>query len=296
MVAATLVTLGRDFNRLWAGTGVSNLADGLLRIALPLYVVTLTDSPIAVAALTAVANLSWLVFGLPAGTLNDRFDRRRTMVAVSLGRGCLLGALAAAAAFGWATLPLVYATVFMMGVGETLFDSAAPAIVPSVVERADLARANSRRYAVELTANEFVGPPVAGFLNAVRPALAFASSCALYLCAAVLIVSMSARPRPSLAATTMRADLRDGLRFALRQQYLRVVALWAFGANLAGAITFSVLVLHAVTPGPLGLSSAGYGLLIAGLGLGGLAGAGVAGRVGATFGVTNSLTVASIAM
>ena len=71
--------LRSSFNRLWLASALSNLADGVFQVALPLLAVTLTRSPSLVAGVVLAQRLPWLVMALPAGALADRLDRRRTM-------------------------------------------------------------------------------------------------------------------------------------------------------------------------------------------------------------------------
>jgi MFS family permease len=62
---------------LWASSGLSNLADGIVKVALPLVAIQLTRSPTLIAGMTFAVTLPWLLFALPAGALADRLDRRR---------------------------------------------------------------------------------------------------------------------------------------------------------------------------------------------------------------------------
>ena len=82
-----MVGLGARFNKLWAAVIVSNLGDGVMGVAFPLLVASVTRDPVLVAGATVVGRLPWLLFALPAGALVDRLDRRRVMVAVDGGRG-----------------------------------------------------------------------------------------------------------------------------------------------------------------------------------------------------------------
>ena len=84
----------------------------------------------------------------------------------------------------------------MLGVGETLFDTAAQSVMPSVVERDDLSKANGRLYAVELTMNQFVGPPVGGLLAAIAISLAFAGSALAFAVAALALVALAGSFKP----------------------------------------------------------------------------------------------------
>ena len=85
------MALGRNFDRLWSATALSNLADGMFQVALPLLALRITRSPAQIAGVLLAARLPWLVFALPAGALADRLDRRRTMVNADLVRAALVG-------------------------------------------------------------------------------------------------------------------------------------------------------------------------------------------------------------
>jgi MFS family permease len=268
--------LGSDYRRLWSASAVSNLADGVFQTALPLFALTLTRSPTAIAGLTLAARLPWLLFALHAGALADRLDRRRTMVTVDVARVVLLVGLALVVVAGREHLAVLYLVAFCLGVGETLFDTSAQSVLPMVVGRDDLSVANGRLYAAELTMNQFVGPPVGGLLAGSAVALAFAGSGACYLVAAVALVTMTGqfRPtRPDGPPTRLRSDIVEGARFLWRNRLLRQLALMVGAMNLVATASIAVLPLFAVRPGPMGLSDHGYGLLLTAGAAGSLLGA-----------------------
>ncbi|MBA2633118.1 MAG: MFS transporter, partial [Chloroflexi bacterium] len=158
------MTLGRSYRRLWTATAASNLADGVFQVALPLTAVGITRSPAQVAGVTIAARLPWLTFALYAGALADRLDRRRTMIAVDVGRVVLIGMLAAVVALQAEQLWVLYVVALALGIGETIFDTAAQSVMPMVVGRDQLSSANSRLFAAEIAMNRFVGPPIGGLL------------------------------------------------------------------------------------------------------------------------------------
>jgi MFS family permease len=289
--------LGSAYWRLWSASALSNLSDGIFWIALPLLAVSLTDSPALIAGVTVASRLPWLVFALVAGALADRLDRRRTMVAVDVARSLTLGALAVAVATGVATLPLIYAIAFVLGTLETLFDTSAQSIMPSLVGRDQLSRANGRLYAVELTMNQFVGPPVGGFLAAIGIASAFGAGAVAYLVGALALLSIAGSFRPIRDGPARRIDreIGDGLRYLFRQRVLRTLAMMVGASNLAFSAAFAVLVLYAVTPGPLGLDEVGFGILMTSLAVGSLVGSFLAERMERLLGRAN-LLVASVVM
>ena len=260
--------------KLWLASAGSNVADGMFWIALPLLAVQLTDSPALIAGVTVASRLPWLLFALVAGALADRLDRRRTMVIVNLVRAALLGGLAAAALADVATLPLLYVVAFALGVAETLFDTSAQSIMPNLVEPDHLSRANGRLYAVELTMNQFVGPPIGGFLAALAIGLAFGAGAAAYLLAALSLFTIAGAFRPVREGppTRIHEEIGEGLRYLLGHRLLRVLALMVGVSNLISSAAFAVFVLYAVAPGPIGLDEVGFGLLMTALAIGNVVG------------------------
>ena len=272
--------------RLWASSAVSNLADGVFFIALPLLAVRLTDSPVLVAGVAIAGRLPWLVFVLVAGALADRLDRRRTMRNVQLFRVAVVGILAVLAMLDALSLPVLYVAAFVLGVGETMFDTAAQSIMPSIVPKEQLATANGRLYAVELIMNQFVGPPLGGLLIGLSVPLALSGSVAGYALAALglTLISGSFRPERAGPPTRLTTDIAEGLRYLWRHRVLRTLAIMVGVMNLASTATFAVFVLYAVAPGPMGLSEPAFGILLTSFALGSLAGSLVAARLEARLG------------
>jgi MFS family permease len=267
--------LGANFHKTLVASGFANLADGVLWVALPLLAVQLTRSPVLIAGVTVAARLPWLLAPV-AGALADRLDRRQTMVRVNLVRTVLLGGLALAVAADLATLPLLYAVAVLLGFAETLFDTSAQSLLPAVVGRDDLTRANSRLFAVELVANTFVGPPLGGLLAAAGLGLALGLPAAAYLVGggilALLVGSFRAVGAGPAGSTRLRDDIAEGARFVWRHPVLRPLAIMLGMGNMAFTAFFSVFVLYVVAPGPMGLSEAGFGVLTATVGAGSLLG------------------------
>jgi MFS family permease len=288
------MTLGRNFNRAMVASGFANLADGVLWVALPLLAVRLTRSPLLIAGITVAARLPWLLAPV-AGAFADRLDRRQSMVRVNLVRFVLLGGLALAVAGDIATLPMLYVVAVLLGIGETLFDTSAQSLLPAVVERDDLTRANSRLFAVELVANTFIGPPLGGLLAAASLALALGLPAAAYLAGAgflaLMVGSFRAAGAAPAGATRLRDEIAEGTRFVWRHPVLRPLAIMLGLQNMAFSAAFSVFVLFAVAPGPMGLSDAGYGVLTATLGIGSLIGSWQAVRVERRLGRVRTLVL-----
>ncbi|CAN5763102.1 MFS transporter [soil metagenome] len=281
MLARLGAGLGANYWKLWTSSAISNLADGVFFIALPLLAIRLTDSPALIAGLAFALRLPWLFFALIAGALADRLDRRRTMVLVQLLRAGLAAGLALAVVLGVESIWLLYVLALLLGIGETLFDTAAQSIMPNVVRRELLPLANGRLYAAEITMNQFVGPPLGGLLAAFAMVAAFGGSAVAWVVAALLMAAVVGAFRPVREGppTRITTDIAEGLRYLWGHGLLRTFALMVGVMNLASGAAFAIFVLYAVAPGPMGLSEPAFGLLLTTTALGAVGGTLVAPRL-----------------
>lgn len=291
-----MTELGTAYWRLWTSSSLSNLADGVVKVALSLVAVQLTRSPALIAGLGLALSLPWLVFALHAGVLADRVDRRHAMLTANVLRAVLLAVLAAAAALGFGSIWLLYAVALGIGIAETVHDTAAQAILPQVVGLDQLTRANSRLYAGELTANEFVGPPLGGFLVAAGAFAAFAAPSVLWIVAVAALFFVQGSFRAERTRdTSVRADLAEGLRFLWRNRFLRVMAIMVGGFNFATSAWLTLFVLYAVGPSSaMGLSEQAYGFLLATIALGGFAASFAAERIERALGRSRALVLSLV--
>src|SRR5277367_3953458 len=134
--------LGNRYVKLWAASSASALGSGLATIATPLFIASRTHDPLVVSAAFGASWLPWLLFALPGGVLVDRVDRRRLMVLIDWTRVAAMAVLATAIATGHGGIALLYAVLFVINTGEIVFRSASQAMIPAVVPRARLERAN----------------------------------------------------------------------------------------------------------------------------------------------------------
>jgi len=291
--------------RLWMASTISNLGDGVSIAAFPLLAASLTRDPFLLSLLGIAQFLPWLLFSLVAGALVDRWDRRLVMWRVDVFRAAVVGGLALLVAVDRANLPLIFAAAFVLGTAETLFDNASQAILPSLVERPLLPKANGRLYAGQIVANEFAGPPLGGLLFAGAAATPFFLDAGSFVGAAVMVAFLPgnyradrARAAPSDAGATavlreIRGDIAEGLRWLWHHRVLRTLALVLGAINLMYQAAIVILVLFAQDI--LGLGAAGYGLLITcsavGSVVGSLVGERLIGRVGSGVSLGASLII-----
>src|SRR5215210_3367144 len=114
--------MGIPFRWLVGSTWVGNLGDGIALAAGPLLVASQTSDPILVALAGLLQRLPWLLFGLYAGVLADRVDRRFLVMAVDLARAAVLVVLTVALVAGRVNVPVVLVTMFLLGTAEVFAD------------------------------------------------------------------------------------------------------------------------------------------------------------------------------
>ncbi|WP_344922749.1 MFS transporter [Streptosporangium oxazolinicum] len=290
-MAAT--SLGPAYHRLWLATALSNLGDGIRMAALPLLAAVMSSDPVVVAGVAVAGQSPWLIFGLFAGAIVDRYDQRRLTVLVDVARVLLLLVLVVALASGVAGVALVYAVAFACGVGETLRDTATATLLPPLVSDADLDRANGGLVNAEVAGNELVGPPLGGYLFGVALVLPFAVNGSALALAAALVFSLPNvfAHKAASSFTSKRqiaADTRAGLRWLARHRRLRTLVVLGALFALMDSVWFPIFVLY--VDQILGLPAWAYGGLLGVGAVGGLAGGYLAARLTRSIGSTAVLT------
>ncbi|MEE2041017.1 MFS transporter [Nocardiopsis sp. CT-R113] len=270
-----LPPLGPDFTRLWSASAITNLGDGALLAAGPLLAACLSSSAVAVSAAVVVQQLPKLLFALFAGALVDRLPRRAVLVAANLARSAVLGVLALTVLTGDVHRGLFYSALFLMGVGESLADTAYGAILVCAVDRASLGRANTRLALTFSLNNQLLGPPLGALAFAVLWALPFAFDAMAFALAGLLTarISQVSTPTPEteeVEQATLRAQITRGLVFVWTTPGLRTLCGCILVMNLTGVGAFAIWVLYAREH--LGLSDTGFGFFISAGAVGGIAG------------------------
>nr|WP_218860074.1 MFS transporter [Petropleomorpha daqingensis] len=267
--------MGPRFWRLYASSATSNLADGIGRTALPLLAASYTRDPVLVSGLASFAFLPWLLFALVSGAVVDRVDRRYAMSAANAVRALSLGVLAVLVMTGEGSVLALYVVAFLLGTAETIYDSATRALLPQVIERRHMDKANSLLTAEESLGQQFIGSPLGSALFALAVALPIALNSIGFAVAALLILTVRGvqRPQRTGGPTTVRADVAEGVRWLWNHRLLRGFTLVSAATCLTNSMINGVLVLYVLEVLHLQSSRFGFFVLSAGVGalLGGLA-------------------------
>lgn len=303
-MAAAKRRLGSRFWKLLVASSVSNAGDGVSLIAYPWLASAITRNPIHIAGIAAAAKVPWLLFSLPAGALTDRLDRRKVIIAMDAARFAVTLVVAGTIYLSRSSLPtpeeiasgvsgtnaevayllLLYASALLLGFAEVLRDNSAQTILPSIVKKDQLERANGTLFGVEVVANQFVGPPLGGLLLAIGLATPFFLDAGTFAVSAALVFLISGdfgTDKPS-ERLTLRSEITEGLRWLWRHRLLRSLAIILGFQNFLFTVSFATFVLFAQEI--LELNERGFGLLLVGgaVGsvLGSLSAASVTGRIG----------------
>ena len=264
--------LGGGFRWLLASSWVSNLGDGVALAAGPLLVASQTRDPLLVAMAVLLQQLPWLVFGLWAGALADRLNRRTIVVTVDSVRAGVLVLLVASIVTDVVSVPVVLGALLLLGTAEVFADNASSTLLPMLVARSDLAVANARLQTGFLTVNQLVGPPLGAALFAAGAAWPFVTQAVLVAMGAVLVSRVVLPPhgRGLAGSRDVRADIVEGFRWVLHHAAVRTLILTIFTFNITFGAAWSVLVLYASDR--LGMGEIGFGLLTTVMAAGGFLG------------------------
>ncbi|KVU47677.1 transporter [Burkholderia ubonensis] len=266
---------GRNTLVLVVFTALTNLADGVTKVALPLMATALTQSPLQISGVSLTLTLPWLLVALHVGVLVDRADRR---VLLWLANGMRLAAIAVLVLLSLSngiTLPVLYIGGLTLGIAEVIALTSAAALVPDAVAPAGRERANAWVAGAETVCNEFCGPLVGGLLVAAGTALALGAVASAYLIGVLVLCFLVGRFRvvhaPDAPREPVHRQIAEGLHYLWREPILRLMAVTltvlcaCWGAWLAVMPLFATKVM--------GLDARGYGVMLSALGIGGFAGA-----------------------
>ena len=289
-----------SFLALWVVSGANYFAYGTMGLALALFATHLTRLPLLISGIGFAQLLPAFVLGLPVGVLVDRYDRRLILISSTALRVVTFALAIVAVLMGFICLPLLYALALLLGITETVEEPALAAAVPMVVPQANLEHANTLLVGTQNILGLLADPLGALFVS-ISIVLSMSVS---GLCAGVALVALfclrgtlhppfrrnrrhsdkdveampateETEPRHStrgMAQHHLGADVLDGLRYLLNERLLLTIALMGGIINACWSGYLIVMVLYAVAPGPLDLTTLGYGAMLMLISIGSVAG------------------------
>ena len=261
--------LGSSYWKLWTATAISNLGDGVSMVAYPWLASAVTRSPILIAAAGFASRLPWLIFTLHAGVLTDRFDRRKLIVAMDFMRGVLTVFVGLVVFFNrdsfpaldelttiknletnWPIYFTLLVTAFLFGLAEVLRDNSAQTLMPSVVDKENLEKANGRMWSAESLTNSFIGPPLGSLLIGIAIFIPFFFDAVSFFFAVALIASLKGtfkpvaddKPREKI---NFKAEIKEGYAWLWAHPLLRPMAIILGSMNGLGTMVGATFILFA---------------------------------------------------
>jgi MFS family permease len=292
--------MGPAFNRIWASSIVSNLSDGVMIAAVPLLAISLTDSPVLIAAIGAMVMLPWLLFAIPIGVMVDRLDRRYILAGSNATRSFVVGVLALLIATDLVTIFWLLAAAFIIGVCEVAADTTAQSLIPQILEEKDFEKGNSRLQISETIIQGFIGAPISGFIYALAIYLPFFINSLGFAISALFALSIPIKYLQDVRKEDEEkierhfvADMKFGIAYLFSQKVLRRLVITTATIGLCYSMGSATMVLFIIKE--LGLPERYFGVILAIEGIGAVTGALVASRMSRKFGRSEVMTVAIFA-
>ncbi|MEP6637863.1 MAG: MFS transporter [Chloroflexota bacterium] len=257
----------RDFKVLLASQGISSLGDAVSFTALPLLVLALTGSGLAMGVVGALQTLPDLFLGMVAGATADRSDRKRMMFLADLGRAILTALIPVSVALGGPTMAVILLVAAPTSILRSFFLAGYTASVPALVGRGQVGRANSYFEAV-YSAGYIVGPAIAGVLASTigpGPTLAIDALSFALSALGLLLVHRDLRAPVDRPRQHLLTEIREGIDFITSIPTLRTVILFWGTVSIGFASLVTALTVHVTRdlgrpPSILGLILAAYGI------------------------------------
>ena len=292
--------MGPAFNRMWASSIISNLADGVMLAAVPLLAISLTDSPVLISLIGAMVMLPWLLFAIPIGVMVDRVDRRFILAGANASRSAVVGILALLIATDHVTIFWLLAAAFIIGVCEVAADTTAQSLIPQILDEKDFEKGNSRLQISETVIQGFIGAPISGFIYAAAIYLPFFINSLGFAISALFALSIPVKYLQDLRVDDVDKtpkhfveDMKFGIAYLFNQKVLRRLVVTTTTIGLCYSMGSATMVLFIIKE--LGLAEKYFGIIMAIQGVGAIAGSLVASRTSSKFGRSKVMTFAIIA-
>ncbi len=262
----------RDYLLFWASRWMGSFGTQIQSVAMGwmVYHLSRTEglsigrSVFNVSLIGLITFLPLFLLALPAGESADRYDRRRVLVVCYVGEIVAVSILVAATMMGFATVNLFLGVAALFGAARSFFSPATTALGPMLVPRELLPRAIAWNSLAWQTAS-IAGPAAAGLLIAISPQIAFQTTLALYVGAALTIMLIRQNTKPVLQPGSRLELVKEGLAYVWSNK----IVFGAISLDLAAVILGgATALLPAFAQDVLKVGPLGFGLLRAGPAMG----------------------------
>jgi MFS family permease len=293
------VTSQPGFIKLWVGQTVSSFGSQISGLALPVIAVTILGATEFQMGLLSAANTSaFLIFGLLAGALVDRWIKRSVMIVADIIRMCAVGLIPI---LWFADVLSIYHLIVLgaiISVASVFFDVSYQSYIPILLPRDFIGVANSR---MELTSqiSGVASPGIVGFLLTIvkAPVLLIVDAISFLVSAfSLLLIKDREQPRPKSENKAITKEIAEGLKFVWNQKLIRAISFTTATSNLFTTISGTMFTIYFFREAYLGESTAAFGILTAVGSVGGLLGAASTPKLIKLFGEGQLIVISAITM
>ena len=272
--------LTRDFTLVWWGQMVSQVGDGVSKLALLWFVYAITGSPLKTTIIGLLQTLPPILFGPFIGVIVDRLPKKLLLIGSDLIRAVVLGVIPCLISVESFSIERLYILVFVHAVASAIFGPALTASIPSLVARHEFTAANALLQTTT-SIGIIIGPALSGVGIATMSsqevlcvnAVSYVVSAACFLFVRFPRAESMFEVRHSFADTLQ--DVKVGFRYVLLDQRMILLLIGAASsytfASSAFSTLFPVFGQKLLDLGPIEVgylwSAFGVGLLLVSLGL-----------------------------
>lgn len=278
----------KDYAILWGGQTISSLGSNISSIVYPLLILALTNSPAQAGIGAALAILPTVIFGLPAGVLVDRWNRKKLMIFCDLGRALIMASIPIAAYFGFLSIYQLYVSAFLEGTLAVFFTLSGIAAIPRIVEKDQLTEAISRNNVGDSTA-QIIGPAIGGVIyQSLGRTIPYVFGSISYVASAISLLFIKTRFQidRDVPRGKIHLEIRQGVSWLWHHKIVRFLAFLTGGGAIFGAGQTLLIILIAKK---IGLGAATIGIIFSVASVGALFGSLISSTIQKRFGVRRVL-------
>jgi MFS family permease len=243
----------RPFLRYWTARTAASLAYQMQAVAIGWQVYALTGDPLDLGLIGLALFLPSLLLLSVIGPAADRYNRRTIVAMAQAIEGTAVAILMLGTAGGWLSRELIFATVFLLGVGRAFEAPTVASLLPGIVSPEIFSRAVAG--ANSATQSAFIlGPALGGVLYLISPTLVYGLCCLFFFVSSALIASLKTSA-PATRAPVSLSAVYDAILFIRREPLiLGAITLDLFAVLLGGAMALlPVYARDILQAGPWGL-------------------------------------------
>lgn len=271
--------LTRDFRLVWWSQLLSQVADGVSKLALLWFVYSVTGSPLKTTIIGVLQTVPPIVFSPLIGVCVDRFPKKIILITTDVARAILIGVIPCMISAERFTVESLYLLVFLYGIATAMFVPTLSSSVPFMVSRTQFTAANALLQSTT-SIGIIMGPALSGLGIAMSGsqdvlclnAITYLASAACLL--PIRLISAPPAARPDHPFMTLMRELIEGMRYAFgHHSILLIILIASLYTFAAGAFTtlFPVFGKKLLDLGPVEVgylwSWLGVGLLVVSIGL-----------------------------